>query len=200
MFWHVILGLLRDGKQRHGYELVTLYRGRSGTRLGPGNFYRYLSRLGEAGLVETAANPPEADARRIPYRITDRGRQRFDQWLLAPLREDDDLSEWILFLDRVPNDVRDRILERRQEDLWHRNKMLARAREDALAASPAEYNPLPALIARQMKQVSAELDFLEELRAHIAAWERRQAGTQPAKAEMPSAPQARLKRKGATKK
>src|SRR5262249_17889084 len=142
MFWHVVLGLMRDGKQRHGYELRALYLKRSGTQLNTGSFYREVTRLASQGFVRMVANPPDADGRRIPYEITDAGRDAFDRWLLAERREHDDLFEWILFLDRVPAETRDRILGRRLEDCWIRNKLLVRAREDGCFDGPGKgYDP-----------------------------------------------------------
>jgi len=172
MFWHLILGLLRDGQQRHGYELVTLYKTRTGTHVSPGNFYRDLTRLTSDGLVETGVNPPEADSRRIPYQITAKGRQEFDEWLLSP-RDDGDLTGWILFADRVPPEVREEVIDRRLEELWLRNKILTRTRDDALReraeAPDGGYDPLPVLISREMKRISAELEFLEEFRVELAS-------------------------------
>jgi len=173
MLSHVILGLLRDGSRRHGYELVTLYRARSGSNVSPGNFYRELARTRQLGWVETVANPPAADARRIPYRITDRGCHAFDEWLSAPLQEDHTLSDWMLFVDRVPADVRDRIFERYRAVLWLRSKTLARTREEALAAGSRGWDPLPTILMRRLKQVSAELEFLSELRDVLSECDRR---------------------------
>src|SRR5579875_1888370 len=146
MFSHVILGLLRDGRQRHGYELINDYRLRSGTLPSPGNLYRELGRLAAAKLIATGVNPPDADPRRIPYQITD----------------------------RVPEDARERLLDRRQEDLWMRSKELARALEDASVRAREDgaasgYNPLPVVLERQSKLLAAELEFLKEFRATLAA-------------------------------
>ena len=74
MFWHLVLGFLRDGRPRHGYELITEYKGHFGEKLNPGNLYRELARLAGEGLVKNGVNPPGADPRRIPYQITERGR------------------------------------------------------------------------------------------------------------------------------
>jgi DNA-binding PadR family transcriptional regulator len=171
----LILGLLRDGQARHGYELITDYKARSGNSVSAGNFYRELARLASERLVQTGVNPPDADARRIPYQITEKGRQVFDDWLLTPSREDNELSAWLLFVDRVPAETRDRLLDRWQDDLWIRGKGLAREREDALSARETHddvqrYNPLAALISRRIKQVTAELEFLKEFRAELADW------------------------------
>jgi len=50
-------------------------------------------------------------------------------------------------------------------------KVLARRHDDALqdaaANAPGRYNPLPVLLARRLKQVEADLEFLKELRMQI---------------------------------
>src|SRR5882757_4326898 len=124
MLLHVILGFLRDGRPRHGYELMCEYRARSGTKLSAGNFYRELARLTADSLVQTGVNPPGADARRIPYQIADRGRLSFDRWLAATSTIENELASWLLFIDQVPIDVRGKLLDRAQEELWLRGKKL----------------------------------------------------------------------------
>jgi DNA-binding PadR family transcriptional regulator len=175
MLSHLILGFLRDGQPRHGYELITEYKARSGNQVSAGNFYRELARLASERLVQTGVNPPDADARRIPYQITERGRQLFDEWVISPSRDDGDLSSWLLFIDRVPHETRDRLLDRWQDDLWLRSKALSRAREDALLVQStrqdaARYNPLASLISRRLKQVTADLEFLKEFRSELLTW------------------------------
>jgi len=175
MLSHLILGFLRDGQARHGYELITEYKARSGNQVSAGNFYRELARLAAERLVQTGVNPPDADARRIPYQITEKGRQLFDEWLICPSRDDGDLTTWLLFIDRVPGETRDRLLDRWQDDLWMRSKTLSRAREDALMAQAsradaARYNPLAALISRRIRQVTADLEFLKEFRTEVSGW------------------------------
>src|SRR5262245_26653348 len=185
MLSHLILGFLRDGQARHGYELITEYKARSGNQVSAGNFYRELARLASERLVQTGVNPPDADARRIPYQITERGRQLFDEWVISPSREDGDLSSWLLFIDRVPHETRDRLLDRWQDDLWLRSKALSRAREDALLLQgtrqeAARYNPLASLISRRLKQVTAYLEFLKEFRSELVTWfAARQRGPAP---------------------
>jgi DNA-binding PadR family transcriptional regulator len=175
MLSHLILGLLRDGQARHGYELITEYKARSGNQVSAGNFYRELARMAAERLVQTGVNPPDADARRIPYQITEKGRQSFDEWLIAPARDDGDLSAWLLFVDRVPHEIRDRLLDRWQDDLWLRGKSLSRAREDALLMHQSRqdtvrYNVLASLLSRRLKQVTADLEFLKEFRNDLLAW------------------------------
>jgi DNA-binding PadR family transcriptional regulator len=187
MLWHVILGLLRDGQLHHGYELMTAFRVRSGGPASPGNFYRELGRLQTHGLVETGLNPPDADARRIPYHITEKGRTSFDRWLLSPPMSDGDLAGWLLFIGRVPVRDRERLLDRWQEELWVRSQELARqhraAVDAAATADPgAGYEPLRVLLSRQLKHLAADLAFLEDLRSDLKTWTVRSGGA-PAEGE-----------------
>ena len=171
MFSRLLLGLLRDGHARHGYELITSYRARSGLRTNPGNFYRELAKLVAQGSIEQDVRPRDADPRRIPYRITDHGRYEFDTWMLDPITGDGALEAWVLFADMLCVQDRQRVLERRQEELWLLNKSLARSRDDLLLSAGRDgaddYRPAAYVLLRRVKQVTAELEFLEELRREL---------------------------------
>src|SRR5262245_61007822 len=165
MFIHVLLGLLR-GKEHHGWDLVLEYKARTGTPTNSGNLYKALEKLSDAGFIEPTANPPDADSRRIPYRITDAGRKEFDAWLFSPSTQDEEFTSWLLFVDLVPPELRTRLLERLKEQLWLQSKSLSRAREDALIYGRTNghgnrYNSAAVLYLRRIKQVTAELEFLE---------------------------------------
>jgi DNA-binding PadR family transcriptional regulator len=187
VFSRLLLGLLRDGHARHGYELITSYRARSGLRTNPGNFYRELAKLVAQGLIEQDIRPRDADPRRIPYRITEHGRDEFDTWMLEPISGDGALEAWVLFADMLSVEDRQRVLERRQEELWLMNKSLARSREDLRRAThpedPAEYRPAAYVLLRRVKQVTAELEFLEELRRKLE-----HVATGPVTVQAPVAP------------
>lgn len=76
--FHILL-VLTDG-ELHGYGIVKRIEERSegDIRLEPGNLYRYVKRLVEAGLVEPAQrrrSPQSADERRRYYRISPFGRR-----------------------------------------------------------------------------------------------------------------------------
>jgi DNA-binding PadR family transcriptional regulator len=212
MLLHVILGLLRDGQPRHGYELMCEYRARSGTKLSAGNFYRELARMMSDSLVQTGINPPGADARRIPYQIAERGRQSFDRWLVAPATIENELASWLLFIDQVPVDTRARLLDRAQEELWLRGKTLTRQREDALGAEVVRekadgYGVLPLLLSRQIKLLTAELEFVEELRRELDEWDRARAAQQGAESavardasSIPASRQPAKRQKGAPRR
>lgn len=175
MLSHVILGLLRDGDLHHGYELITEYRARSGVPASTGSFYRELARLEACGWVETGTNPTDTDARRIPYRITEKGCGAFHRWLLAPPRNDGEMGGWLLFLGHVPAAARERLLDGWQEQLWLRSQALTRQHRVALestraAGASTDYAPLCTLLSRQMRHVAAELAFLDDIRADIKTY------------------------------
>lgn len=171
MLAHLILGLLRNGEPRHGYQLVTQHRALTGAAISTGNVYRELARLAARELVFARADDAGGDGRRIPYQITEQGKELFDQWLLVPAKHGEELALWLIFMDRVPRGVRDRILERARDMLWSQTKALERAREDALARHSGtrdRYHPLAVLLYRRLRQVTADLEFLNELRAELA--------------------------------
>jgi DNA-binding PadR family transcriptional regulator len=147
MLAYLILGLLRDGQPRHGYQLVTQYRALTGMTISPGNVYRELSRLAAKTLIRARSDEAGGDSRRIPYHLTDAGCQTFDQWLFSVAKQDDEFDAWLVFLDRVPIELRDRVLDRLRDTLWSRAKALERGCEDAAAkhATGGGYHPLPVL-------------------------------------------------------
>jgi len=62
---------------RHGYQILTDVRDRSGETLRPGSLYRALARLLEEGLVEELEERPDPeldDERRRYYQLTPLGR------------------------------------------------------------------------------------------------------------------------------
>ncbi len=111
MFVHLLLGLLRDGRPHHGYQLMVEYKARSGNQASAGSFYRVLARLAAQGLVSAGGNRPSADERRIPYQITDSGTLLFDRWLVSS-GSSDEIWERLLFVDRVPREALTRLLDR----------------------------------------------------------------------------------------
>ncbi len=180
MFRYVVLGLLHRGAPQHGYALMKQYRERVGVQVNTGSFYRDLPRLVASGLVRTADRAAGGDPRRTPYQITDAGRLAFRRWftdlsaLVTTHTHEDELSARIAFLcDVDPDDAR-AVLEHAQNELWARAKSLERARAGALAASSDDATKgLPVLalmLARRLRRVSAELAFLDDLRASYEEW------------------------------
>src|SRR5262245_46499263 len=177
MFRFLILGLLRNGAHLHGYALVKLYRERSGAEVSTGNFYRELQRLVLDGLIRSADNPPQADARRTPYEFTAVGIDVFDEWFTARdaaggASSEDDISARALFMaDTDPATVA-AVLEHMEENLWFSGKSLERARQLLLNRhrEAGGFDVLPLLLSRRLKRVAADLEFLEEFQSLYAEW------------------------------
>ena len=90
--------------------------------------------------------------------------------MLEPISGEGGLEAWVLFADMLSAEDRQRVLERRQEELWLLNKSLARSREDLLPAARRDdgsFRPAAYVLLRRLKQVTAELEFLEELRREL---------------------------------
>ena len=179
MFRYLILGMLRSGNRQHGYALVKAYRERSGVDVSTGNFYRELQRLVLDGLIRSADNPPDADARRTPYEITPLGTTVFDEWLTAADAAaggwaEDEISARLLFADEADAATMLRVLDRLQENVWFYGKSLERARRQAIADGEGAdaaggFRVLPLLLGRRLKHVAADIEFLGELRAKYQA-------------------------------
>ena len=59
---------------RHGHSILLDVQSFAGVRLGPGTLYGAIARLESERLIA----PLQADGRRRPYRITDRGRSALE--------------------------------------------------------------------------------------------------------------------------
>jgi len=176
MFRYLVLGLLRDGQAYHGYALMKAYRERSGVSISTGNFYRELQRLVGEGWVQTAAIAPGEDARRAPYQITEDGLSAFEAWFVSPPTHvgsyDDELSSRAVFIGNADPGVAIRLLDQWREFIWIQGKTLERDREAALLKAAAiagnRYDPRSLLLARRLKHVAADLEFIDEMRAACA--------------------------------
>jgi len=174
MFKFLVMGLLRNSDARHGYALMKEYRERSAQEISTGNFYRELQRLVGEGLVRVGANPPGVDPRRAPYELTEAGESAFEAWFTGTAfvgsgQTEDEISSRTLFLAETEPATARAIVARWQEELWARGKALERTRELAMAragslASGRPFSALSVLLARRMKHVAADLEFVEELR------------------------------------
>jgi DNA-binding PadR family transcriptional regulator len=172
MVYHAILGLLRDGRARHVYDLVREYRTRSGRPVNAGNFYRECSKLVSQKLIAPDDNPPDADPRRIPYRITPSGCRDFDSWLLDPKPLQVSFDNWMIFADMLASTERVRLLDEMRETLWTEGKAIGSERERALSRArrlpePHGYNASALLMLRRITRITAELEFLHEFRREL---------------------------------
>lgn len=71
--YHVLLSLSQEA--RHGYGIIKDVEERTGGRLvlEAGTLYAAIKRLRDDGLLEERAGPPDADARRRYYGLTEVG-------------------------------------------------------------------------------------------------------------------------------
>jgi len=159
------------------------YQQRSGTPIGSGRFYNKLQRLAAEGLVTTAANPPGADPRRTPYRITSTGAASFDVWLRDSANPDsqrgDDLCAHALLLTAAEPAVVSATLDRWRNDIAMRGARIEEAHARALttrrASPPSAFYPLPVVLARRLKHAVADIEFIDEFRRTYEQWMRRRA-------------------------
>lgn len=103
---YAVLGLISsrvDGT--HGYQLKNDFDALYGDfwSLNYGQLYRTLDRLERAGLIQGCDHVQSGRPTRRVYRVTQSGRQSFDDWLLLPPTREprplrDDLSLKLLFL------------------------------------------------------------------------------------------------------
>ncbi len=167
MLRHVVLGLLRDGRQRHGYQLIVQYKERTGIAMSAGNVYRELGRLHECRLVTVGSNPPGVDPRRIPYRLTEAGAKAFDRWLAGGRGRDKDTWERMVFLDRLSESDRNRLLKAREDAVTSELATLHGDGMDRAPTSPLFYDPAPLLKARRTLVLQAELAFIRDARSGV---------------------------------
>jgi len=172
---YVVLGLLRDGQARHGYALRKRYHERTGRVMTAGSVYRVLHGLRRNGLIQRMPLTADEDPRRAPHRITPRGVRVFDGWLAAGDDLDDPeeglaIATRAVFLTDTPHAAARLLLDRWQEQLRARQVELDRDASPSERASTADLGTLPLLAARRARLLTAEREFLEELRGAYLRW------------------------------
>lgn len=205
MFRYLVLGLLRDGQPRHGWALRSAYRDRAGVEINSGSFYRELQRLVADRLVRVA-DSAEEDARRTPYVILDAGRSAFDRWLASRLAAvepaaDDEVGCRAAFLFEGDRDRMRAALSEWQEQLWIAGKTLERERLDAAdlpGGDSARAAILSLLLARRIRHVAADLEFVAEAGSLFDRFREADAGVDsPGEAPSAAPPLARAAAAGA---
>jgi DNA-binding PadR family transcriptional regulator len=177
MFRYILLGLLRAGAAQHGYGLIKAYRSRSGLDVNSGTVYRELRRLQADDLIRVAKSPTGRRPR-APYEITEAGRVAFEAWLRrvafqARRKYDSVLVHKAMFLSSAGDPMVARLLAEWQEELWFEGKVLERAHGAAVEeakARPDSFSPLPLLIARRLRYLTAETEFLDAVKAVYNGW------------------------------
>lgn len=185
MFRHQLLGLLRDGNAYHGYALVKEYIRRTGVETNTGYAYRDLQKLVEDGLVEVAENAKGADRRRRPYRITEAGRECFDEWFSdypqVALGSDGELAARAIFFDEVEGETAREVIDRWHLDL---DLILQKLTQqiDFPRARGKSSRVLEFIQRRRKRLIEAELKFVEELLNDMdVATEGASSDTEPAR-------------------
>ncbi|MEB3020046.1 PadR family transcriptional regulator [[Mycobacterium] crassicus] len=128
-----ILGLLLESPM-HGYELRKRLTGLLGAfrAFSYGSLYPALRRMQTAGVIAEDATPtgtPVRRARRV-YRMTDAGRQRFNELVADTGPQnytDDGFGVHLAFFNRTPAEARMRILEGRRRQVEERREGLRNA-------------------------------------------------------------------------
>ncbi len=177
MFRYLVLGLLRSGEPQHGYSIMKGYEERTGVKMSSGNFYRELIRLTIDGMVRFTENPSDSDPRRAPYVITDEGKAAFDEWLadldrirVGPEACDDVVGRAMFFGVADPNTVRG-LINHWVEELWYKTKDTERSRDAVLTAEDEVPFPVRSLLlARRLKHMAADIEFLTELGETYEQW------------------------------
>jgi DNA-binding PadR family transcriptional regulator len=165
MLRYLILGLLRNGKAKHGYALAKEYEARSGMHQTASSFYRELQRLQAEGLIWKEEEERDSGRSRTSYAISEEGIRVFDDWLaddaiLSGLSFETEISMRAAFLAEVNAAQTLNILERWRDVLLFAGKSLDRARS---AAERRADRSLCVLLGRRMKHLVAELEFVDEL-------------------------------------
>lgn len=177
MFRYILLGLLRAGAAQHGYGLIKAYRGRSGLDVNSGTVYRELRRLQAENLIRATASPVGRRPR-TSYEITEAGDVAFGTWLRrvafqATRKYDNTLVHKALFLSSAGEPQALRLLRAWQNELWFGSKVVERARREAVEeakAHPGSFSPLPLLLARRLRYLNAESEFLGAVEAAYKRW------------------------------
>ena len=156
-----ILGLLRD-QPHHGYELKQQLAELGFWKVSFGSLYPAIKRLEKRGHIEAL----RASGRRKAYRITDTGRDAFDEMLAADpgqSEEDRRFQIRVAFLRYVEPALRIQTLQRRRRQLVDR----LGASRHALRAATARRGSLDrytkALMERSLRTTEADIEWLDEL-------------------------------------
>ena len=171
MMRYVILGLLRDGRARHGYAMMKEYRDTSGRSVSVGNIYRELQRLRTDGMVKSGENPPGADPRRLPYAITELGAREFDRWLERPGgggldMPDDEYSMRAFFGWHAAGDAAQRVLADWSEELRSHARILSRTLQRTTPnGNGGALSTFALWVDRRLRHLAIDLEFIDTLKA-----------------------------------
>lgn len=165
----LLLGLL--GRQRmHGYELNEILERQLGflSDLKKPTAYRLLEQLQAQGLVESEVERQGRRPERRVYRLTPKGRERFEALLRSELESAphavDPGNVALLFADQVPSSERVALLNRRMSTLLARRGHLA----DLVDRHPPR-SSARLVLQHDLARVDAEIAWLTSAEDGIVA-------------------------------
>jgi DNA-binding PadR family transcriptional regulator len=119
---YAVLGLVAlRNEGAHGYRLKQELESLCDDfwEINYGRLYRILDQLDQAGDLDSRDQVQRGKPSRKVYRITERGRQTLDDWLLQPVSDDprplrDELSLKLLFVDSADIDAIARLIKQQR--------------------------------------------------------------------------------------
>jgi DNA-binding PadR family transcriptional regulator len=165
-----VLGLVNgytDGI--HGYRLKAEFDLLSDDfwELNYGTIYRALDHLEGCGELSAASHAQDRRPNRRVYRITERGRQTLDDWLLQPISERpqplrDELSLKMLFLGKQDGDAIYQMVKRQRSIYLTRLARIAK-RRDRFEKGAYDARVTSLVIEGAELRVRADLAWLEHI-------------------------------------
>ena len=156
-----ILGLLRD-QTHHGYELKQLLSELGFWKVSFGSLYPAIKRLEKRGYIEAL----KSSGRRKSYRITEQGREAFDEMLAADpgeTEEDRRFQLRLAFFRYVEPALRIQTLQRRRRQLVRRLADATSSLRDATARRDQLDRYTRSLMERSLRTTQADIAWLDEL-------------------------------------
>ena len=156
-----ILGLLRD-QPHHGYERKQQLAELGFWKVSFGSLYPAIKRLEKRGFIEAL----RASGRRKAYRITDAGREAFEEMLAADpgqVEEDRRFQIRLAFFRYVEPALRIQTLQRRRRQLIDRLGTSRGALREATARRGSLDRYTRALMERSLRTTEADIEWLDEL-------------------------------------
>lgn len=169
-----VLGLLRDGPL-HGYALAQEYVRLCGSTVALGALYRELRALTRDGLVSRVEGGDRQDARRILYRLSEKGRLAFASWLVDDPRvilcPDSELLQRSIFLHGMERDRIVEIIDGWEAEMMHLERWLDREieRSSSLGHVGVTTSVRHALLTRRRRHLMEDLGFVADLRTIFGA-------------------------------
>ncbi len=165
----LLLGLL-GRQQMHGYELHEMLERQLSflSDLKRPTAYRLLETLHAQGLVEREVERHGRRPERRVYRLTAKGRARFEELLraelAAPAYPVDPGNVALLFADQLPAEERAALLDRRRASLEARRDQLA-----SLVARHSAGTSARLVLEHDLARAEAEIAWLSAAAAEIAS-------------------------------